>query len=73
MSNLLKVCPACKGLPLNPITIPGEDGEGSIPQVCAVCNDTHVVPGGRVEDSDIRDLLYDVLNKCNDIFEKVNE
>jgi hypothetical protein len=81
------ICPSCKGeeRPLIPHAACGGTGlidgqpdpecggTGLIADdVCGFCNGAYTVGFGMLDD-DLIDLLNDIKNKCNDIFEKVYE
>lgn len=45
---------------------------GSETKDCPRCTGTGLQNGGEVHDSDMMDKLDDILDKCKDIFEKLN-
>lgn len=68
MGEIKKNCWQCRGSG----TRPASDVDGT-PIPCGACSGTGKESWGAVNLLDISDKLDDLLNKCNDIFEKVSE
>ena len=68
-------CAACNGVGtipnsfLDPEGIPVTDGT----KTCPRCNGEGKYLWGKLDVSDLEDKFNDILNKCDDIFEKVSE
>lgn len=73
MKNIYKKCSKCTdGMERIEVTLP--EGASEVAEVeCRTCSGTATVPNGSLLSDDLVDTLGDILKKCNDIFEKVNE
>jgi hypothetical protein len=72
MAGLIRVCGKCDGTGNNNlIDEETEEITGSV--TCSMCNGEKKFPSTQFDLSDITDMLDDILNKCNDILEKLNE
>ena len=70
--DINSVCPQCGGTGKEKITVPAGEGTEVIEITCRRCNGTKIVSNSWLDD-DLIDMLEDMQNKINDIFEKVNE
>ena len=68
--KILKICDSCGGDGIRQI-VTGSDTWGM--EGCGACLTTGKQEIGHVDLTDLEDKIDDVINKCNDIFEKVSE
>lgn len=68
MSKKSTVCTNCEGTGKRRFS-----DSSSSTEDCSHCGGTGLQDEGEVHDSDLMSKLDDILNKCNDIFQKVSE
>jgi len=81
--TIARVCPKCDGdgvFPNNTMTYEGDVLEPDNPRACDVCSETgrvgrYILDVGDLLDrlSDLETTVDDIMDKCTDIFGKVNE
>lgn len=65
--ELFYTCPKCKGI--------GGDGNPETGDICAACDDAGTINMDIVipELDDLKSTVDDIMDKCNDIWQKLNE
>jgi DnaJ-class molecular chaperone len=71
MVDVLRTCPKCFGDGEHETDIPG--GGGTIGQTCPTCDGVGRLVIGYVDITDLTDKVGDIVDKCNDILERVSE
>ena len=66
--DLEKACPACSGNGTQTFNT-----ESPYDEDCGRCGGSGYLPWGRLNVTDLSDTLADILDKCKDIKEKVDE